>query len=224
VIIGHYENITGREACLAGDLLRSKRWPFMLATLDGVSEINGETAVLEVKNTQDRSGWSDGVPRHVWIQVQQQMAVTGYKKASVAVLIVGCEFKTCDILRDDEFIEKALVPCLEHFWGLVEKGGPPPQVDGSEASRDALKRLYLNDTGATTVLSGAFTGLSEERLELKDRLKRDAARVMEIENMVKSEIGEAKATFAATQHGGEFSWKSNKHGARTLRYKEPRGV
>lgn len=223
VIIDRYKKVTGRQAWNSGCLLRSKQWPWLTCTLDGTTTINGEPAVLELKNTQDRSGWSDGVPRHVWVQVQQQMAVTGYQKAAVAVLICGCDFKTADVLRDDEFILEALVPDTEHFWGLVQAGGPPPQVDGSPASRAALKRLYLHDSGDKVALDGTFIDLAERRLELKQRLKDYEAEVMDIENRVKAEIGEAKATYGVLSNGGEFSWKANKNGARTLRYKEPRG-
>jgi putative phage-type endonuclease len=222
VILDRYRAVTGRIAEGSNTLLRSKRWPFMLTTLDGKTVINGDPAVLELKNTQDREGWSNGVPRHVWVQVQHQMAVTGTSRAAVAVLLMGCEFKTADVLRDDEFIEEALVPACEHFWGLVQKGGPPPQVDGSDASRAALKRLYINDTGDNIVLADeVWTKRADRREELKQRIKADGLELQEVENFIKAEIGEGKATFATLSNGAEFSWKANKHGARTLRYRGP---
>jgi len=224
VILQRYREVTGRIAEASGTLLRSKQWPCMTATLDGKTVINGDAAVLEIKNTQDREGWSNGVPRHVWVQVQHQMAVTGTSRAAVAVLLMGCEFKTADVLRDDAFITEALVPACEHFWELVQKGGPPPQVDGSEASREALKRLYLYDTGDNVVLSDeVWIKRADRREELKVRIKADGEELREIENFIKAEIGEGKATFATLTNGAEFSWKANKHGARTLRYKGPKG-
>ncbi len=221
VILAMYMEKSGRLAWPSGVLLRSKRWPFMLATLDATTTVNGVPTVLELKNTQDRTGWGDGVPRHVWVQMQHSMAVTGYQLASLGVLLVGCEFKWCDVVRNDAFIEEALVPACEHFWGVVEAGGPAPQVDGSEASRGALKKLYPNDSGVHVTLSGEFIDLAEQRATLKETLKAGKEELTLLENRIKAEIGGQEATFAALPGGGEFSWKADKNGVRTLRYKEP---
>ena len=222
VILERFGEITGREVLPAGQLLRSTRWPFMLTTLDGEQDFDGRWVPAEAKNTMDGEGWSDGVPRHVWIQLQHQMAVFGSPSASVAVLIFGCQFKHADVPRDDEFIEETLVPECEKFWQLVEAGGPPPQTDGSEATREALKRLYPQDYGETVALCGEFTDKAARRLKLKEFLKADTEELREIENAVKAAIG--SATFGAVPDGGEYSWKANKNGVRTLRYKEPRGI
>ena len=219
VILERFAEVTEREVHAAGSLLRSTRWPFMLTTLDGERYVDGLWLPVEAKNTQDRTGWSDGVPRHVWIQLQHQLAVTGATVGSVAVLLCGCEFKTADIERNDEFIEETLVPECERFWQLVEAGGPPPQTDGSEATREALKRLYPQDYGETVALGGEFTDMAAHRLELKASIKIGADVLREIENAIKAAIG--SATFGAVPDGGEFSWKADKNGVRTLRYKEP---
>jgi putative phage-type endonuclease len=220
VILEYYKKKTERSAWPDGRLLRSTRWPFMLATLDGMAKIEDEIIDLEIKNTQDREGWSEGSPRHVWIQNQHQMAVTGHQKASVGVLLYGCEFKWADVQRDDAFIEEILVPECEKFMALVEAGGPPPQADGTEASRLALKKLFPNAGGETIMLGGEFTEIEGEWEELKKRAKTDKERLTLCENLIKQEIG--AATFGALPNGGEFSWKANKNGVRTLRHKGAR--
>ena len=221
VILEAFAKATERPIRESGKLLRSKRWPFMLATLDGLSELGGMETVLEAKNTQDRAGWSDGVPQHVWIQVQHQLAVTGLAMGSVAVLVCGCEFKWADVKRDDEFINGVLIPDCESFWKLVENGGPPPQADGSEASRKALSRLYPQDHGESVALDGEFTNLAKELEELKSLGSETQTRRTEIENLVRAAIGDG--TYGALQNGGRFSWKADRNGKRTLRYNAPKG-
>lgn len=218
-ILRAFGNITGRHVERAGKLLRSTRWPFMLATLDGwASHPNPNyagTVPVDAKNTQDRAGWSDGVPQHVGIQLQHQMAVTGCPMASVAVLICGCEFKWRDVLRYDEFIEKTLVPECEAFWDRVKHGGPPPLPDASPATTKALSKLYPQDHGEEIALPGEFTDLHADLLQFKAALKENKASKDGIENQIRAALGEA--SFGVLPAGGRYSWLTAKNGVRTLR-------
>ena len=188
VILSHFTTVTGRPAEADGSLLRSTRWPFLLCTLDGRQPGPG---VVEVKNTQDRSGWSDGVPQHVWIQVQQQLAVTGWELGSVAVLLSGSEFKWADVKRDDEFIDDVLIPECSDFWCRVQSDGPPPGPDPSEASTHALRRLYPSDNGESVSLPGEFTDLAFERSSIKESIKLDEVRLSEIDNQIRAALKDA---------------------------------
>jgi putative phage-type endonuclease len=223
VILQHYRVITGREAWPSKAMLRSKQWPWLFCTEDARTIITGMEGPLELKNTQDRAGWSDGLPRDIWVQCQHQMAVTGAQVSSVAVLIAGCDFKTKDVARDHEFISSSLVPDTQYFWELVEKRGPPPQTDGSEASRRAMKRLYPVDSGDRITLDGSWIDRADRRVEIILQRKELGEELDLLENQIRQEIGEAKATYAALANGGEFSWKANKNGAKTLRYSKPPG-
>lgn len=219
VILRHFEKVTGRAVFHAGELLRSTRWPFMLATLDGWQAHLSErwSLPLEAKNTWMSSNWTDGVPRDVWIQVQHQLAVTGRTMGSVAVLMSGFSFKWADVKRDDDFIENHLVPDLTSFWERVENGGPPPPADGNPATMAALARIYPEDDGESISLDGEFTDLAFELNTIKVDQKIMEQRRLEIENRVRAGIGDA--TIGALQDGGSFSWKADKNGKRTLRFK-----
>jgi len=220
VILERYAKVTGRPTKSYGHLLRSKQWPWMLATMDGLSgDLNQPVIPVECKNTQDRTGWSNGLPRDVWMQVQQQLAVADLPMGAVAVLLAGCEFKTIDVTRDQEFIHDVLVPAGEDFWTNVKRRGPPPQADGSEASRVAVNKMFPECDETTIVLPDAFTEFGDELEAIKERQEVDKARRAEIENQVKQNIG--SATFGTVPDGGDFSWKANKNGVRTLRYRKP---
>ena len=216
VILEHFETTTGRSIVPAGELLRSTRWPMMLATLDGWHIDSCPWQPVEAKNTWLSSNWTNGVPRDVWIQVQHQLAVTGCAVGSVAVLMSGFSFKWADLDRNDEFIEETLVPDLTAFWERVQNGGPPPPADGNPATMKALGRIYPQDDGESVPLEGEFTNLAAELEAIKASAAVATERKVEIENLVRAEIGEA--SFGVLQNGGRFSWKANKHGVRTLRF------
>jgi putative phage-type endonuclease len=221
VILGWFDGEVGRPVEPAGELLRSKRWPFMLCTLDGWQEadVAGGGCVprlpLEVKNTQDRAGWSDGVPQHVGIQLQHQMAVTGAPMASVAVLICGSEFKWRDVERDDKFIEETLVPECGSFWDRVLHKGPPPLPDASPATAKALARIYPNAYRESISLPGEFVDLHAQYKQLKAASKDNETRITEIKNLFRAAIGDADE--GVLPAGEKWTWLADVNGKRTLR-------
>jgi predicted phage-related endonuclease len=112
-------------------------------------------AALEIKNigAYQSKKWDDleKPPLNVQVQVQHQLAVTGWQVGFVAALIGGNEFRIYRIERDDKFIE-SLVITLDEFWHLVQTE-TMPKVDGSDVTRDALIRLGAQeDTGESMVL------------------------------------------------------------------------
>lgn len=214
VILAHYSRETGRTVKSDGRLLRSKRWPFMQVTLDGTQAgPSGEVGFVEVKNT--RFHLKDGVPEHYWIQMQHQYAVTGYSWGSFAVLVMGSEFYWSDVKRDNEFILETLVPACAAMWERVEARGPTPSPDASEATMDALKRIYPKDDGETIELGGDFIDMDLERQEIAAQLSELEGKKREIDNRVRHEIGDASVGILPS--GRKYTWKANKNGVRVLR-------
>ncbi len=218
VLIAKFKRVTEREVTKGQWLLRSKKWPWMLSTQDASQDIDDEDCPLELKNTVMGQQWTDGVPPHVWVQCQHQLAVTGASQGSVAVLIAGCSFKWLDIKRDYNFIDNTLVPECRMFWERVKHGGPPPMPDASQASTDALSKLFPADFGSTIHLDGDFMEKAGEFVRLRDSLKADKEALDLIKNEVKLAIGEN--TYGAMADTSLFSWKANKKGVRSLLYRE----
>ena len=220
-ILERFETVTKFATVANGALVRSVHYPFMLATVDGWAIDFDPWRPVDAKNTQDGAGWSGGVPKHVWIQMQHQMVVTDAVTAYVAVLIRGCEFKWAAVERNEDFIDDTLVPQLEEFWLRVEKGGPPPDPDGNPATKHALSKLYP-DEGKSIVLDGEFTDLAFELFGIKQDAKHGATRREEIENEIRFAMKDANT--AALPDGSSFTWRANKNGVRTLRYQPAREV
>lgn len=123
-------------------ILRSKAWPWLLATPDGFTD-HGEP--IEVKNLHHirPDEWADdGIPRHYYIQTQQQLAVTGAPRALFGALIGGQRLVWTWIERDEALIQR-IVEAGGLFWGKVEAGTPPEVSDGSSEDRAALSRYQI---------------------------------------------------------------------------------
>ena len=211
-IIKAFADETTRDVVRGGSLLRSNRWPWMLCTLDASEysfaehEFDG-AGVLEVKWSNWRVGdWTEGVPKHVWVQFQHQCAVTGYKWGSVAALL-GSRFVHTDIERDDAFIDGVLVPALREFWTRVE-GRIPVSPDGSESSAAALRALYPEDNGLTVTLPGEFIELDMLRETLLLERKVRDARIAEIDQRFKAAIG--TATVGVLSNGAQYTYRLQK--------------
>ena len=78
------------------DLVRNKKYPFILATLDGrlIEKETGRKGVLEIKTTEilksmQKESWKDQVPSNYYIQLLQQLLATGWEFA-----ILKCQLKT----------------------------------------------------------------------------------------------------------------------------------
>lgn len=111
-------------------LLRSKKWPWMLATPDRL--IHGRPELLEIKTSDQwpelRKPWADGqVSDHAETQVQHQLAVTGYRVGWIMVKI-GCDPPLVRrIARDDGHIAQ-IVEQTKEFWDQWVNTGREPQA------------------------------------------------------------------------------------------------
>lgn len=189
-------------------LHESVRWPFLVASLDGLVVSEDGVGVLELKNVHamNRDEWRDGAgPLKYQIQVQHQLAVTGLQYGYLFGLVGGQEPFAHRIERNDSFIENALIPVCERFVKCLESN-TPPQVDGSDATSQAIRLLHPDDDGTEVRLDARFVDL-DARLE---QLKRDAKVITDeqklIENEIRASIG--SATFGVLDNGVRYSFKT----------------
>jgi putative phage-type endonuclease len=127
-----YTQLTGRKARRHAQATH-KSYPFMLCNVDGVilNDPRGP-GVLELKCP---AIWTfakvkrEGLPLHYIVQMQHNLAVTGYKWGSFALFNADAwELIHFDVERDLDLID-ALIVKEEQFWRQhVEKRIPPPEV------------------------------------------------------------------------------------------------
>jgi putative phage-type endonuclease len=194
------EEVVAREFCLrAGKKVQRRQailvhpdYPFMITNLDRV--VVGEKAGLECKTTSEfyREQWEDNrVPDEYVVQCQHYMAVTGFNKWYIAVLIGGNKFRWKEIPRDDELIGY-LIKIEADFWRLVETR-TPPEMDGSEACSELLNRLYPQaEPGKQIELPSEAAELIAQYEEAREQEAYWAERKTEAENKLKALLGEAE--------------------------------
>jgi len=123
-------------------IFASTQHEFLTANIDGYVVLpNGEHAILELKTagTYAENDWIDGLPVEYFIQVQHYLYVTDLKKAFVAVLIGGNQFKYLEVERDEEVIS-TIVSLAVQFWYDHMVADVPPSVDSKD--NEILTKLY----------------------------------------------------------------------------------
>ena len=164
-------------------LLRSRQWEFMLANIDAfVTDIEGELCILECKNvgSYGASDWADGPPVHVRLQGMHYLAVTGLSRVYFAALIGGNKFVWFAVERDDELIAD-MVRAEERFWTLVTLRRMP-DVDGSDSTKEALRRHFAQPDREEVEVTDEFVTLVERRAAQKAAIDIETQRLNEIEN------------------------------------------
>ena len=207
-----WEKETGRCAEPCGALYRNRERPWMQATPDFLwaNLIAGKhpraVGPLETKTTGNLGRWDDGVPEHIRIQCQHQMAVTGLPKASVAVLGGGpvMGFRWADLERDQAFIDEVLLPAVDAFWLLVTSR-EPPEVDDTRETAAALAKLYALGGDATVALPADFLDVFDDLEEAKALKKKAEARERLLSSTVKAALKNAE--IGVLPSGDTFSWK-----------------
>ncbi|AVK98878.1 hypothetical protein FCT18_14580 [Lysinibacillus sphaericus] len=194
---------TGKKVRRMNKMLVHPEHDFMLANLDRV--VVGERAVLECKTANEylKGEWEgEEIPASYLCQVHHYLAVTGFEKAYIAVLVGGSTFIWKEIERDEEFIQ-ILIAREKDFWeNHVLKNIAPP-IDGSDATNDLIKKMYPQDDGTAIMLtkdddvlldaidsiSSEIRALEQQKQEYENQLK------LKLENAVEGHTPRHKVTF-----------------------------
>ncbi|OMC83335.1 lambda-exonuclease family protein [Viridibacillus sp. FSL H8-0123] len=188
VVAKEFQERTGKKVRKKNQMLRHKEHQFMTANLDRV--VVGEKAFLECKTTSayKTDDWEgDEIPAAYLCQVQHYMAVTGFEKAYIAVLIGGNKFVWKEIERDEELIE-IMIEREKYFWENHVLAKEPPEIDGSDAAVQFLSQRYKDDDGTTITLGDDSEKLLEAIELLKDEIGTLEEQKKKYENEVKLKL------------------------------------
>lgn len=196
---------TGKKVRRNCYMWRSDEHPFMLADID--REVVGENAGLECKTTSayNKSDLESGeVPLTYYVQCQHYMAVMGFDRMYLAVLVLGVGFYCFTIERDEKEIA-TLVHIEEMFWHRVENR-QPPEIDGSDSTMNTLAAIYPTElvagrvqlTNHAAALLADIEAMKAEQDALKESINRAKATIMQ-------EIGDADG---GQCDGWRVTWKT----------------
>lgn len=202
VIRQQYAEETGRIVRLPGHLV-DEEYPFMLATVDGISE----DRVLEVKTSRGMSEWgepgTDEIPMVYLIQVQQYMRVTKLSLADIAVLIGGSDFRIYTVEEDKE-LQEMIIEREMAFWKLVQDNTPPEPITYA----DAIKR-YRTSKAGSVMASPAGIAAYETLKAIKEQYKVIEESEEIAKAIIMKELGESD-TFMGPEGNPLVTWKQSK--------------
>lgn len=206
IVAKEFQKRTGMKVRRRNAILQHPDYDYMFANVDRI--IVGKREGLECKTTNSFaiSEWEKGkkIPKQYFLQCQWYMAITGYKKWHIAVLIGNTKFHIDEIQRDDELIE-IMIDRAKDFWENHVLKQTPPEFDGSRASEKLLKRLYPESEGYSVKLSNSYLEMIERYDVLKKQEKDIREEIKSIENKIKGEMKDAEV---AELDNRKITWKT----------------
>jgi putative phage-type endonuclease len=185
-----FSEITGKKVRRENYILKNSDYPWAHANVDRL--VIGEKAGLECKTTSalNLKKFKDGeYPANYYCQCMHYMAITGYEKWYLAVLIGNHDFRIFEIFRDEDEIA-ALMTAEEQFWNCVSSN-TPPAVDGLPATGKTISALY-EDLGETVDLTPVCSNL-RQYLSLKAQMKELEEKLDAAANGIKEFMGGASS-------------------------------
>lgn len=176
--------------------LRHPEHEWMHASLD--RRVIGAPALLECKTRRyptDEWGPEDTaeIPAHYLVQVQHQLAVTGYQTAYVAVLFAGSDPRRYIVPRDEELIAD-LIMLEAGFMECVRTGTPPAPL----VRRQPLVAFRDDEIEANDVLAKGIEGVYHLRREIKALEKDERAASEAVKTLLGSNTAARAGAYRAT--------------------------
>lgn len=175
-----YSDTTGRVVRVPDKIIKSNKYPFMLASLDGFTD---DKRVVEIKTARHGKDWGEPgtneIPDYYAVQCHHYMIVTGYEVTDMPVSIAGGSPALYEVPADKEIAEMIIEACAS-FWQRVQAGDPPDPVTYA----DAVQR-YGKSTSTGSVMANDLIVSLIERLRTT-REKMDELKATE--ETIKSEI------------------------------------
>jgi putative phage-type endonuclease len=159
-------------------ILRDKKTPFLLTSLDRVIRQNGTAheifqhgqGALEVKTTGWAQSWEGGhLPAYYFAQLQWELHVSGLKWGRFATLIGGQDLLITPVIMADKAIGEKLQYLAEKFWNdyVLKNIVPEP---ASPADYESIQKVFDRDLGTTIKLPEAFERVLATHVALKQQI------------------------------------------------------
>lgn len=169
-----FTEATGKKVKRDNHMYIHDDYDFISANID--RRIVGENAGLECKTTNlfNKSDFENGeIPLYYYCQCMHYMAVMGFEKMYLAVLILGKAFYWFEIKRDENEIASLINSEIE-FWNNYILTKTPPPVDDSQSTANTLKELYSEGGQAENIYLGTeLEILAKTQTEIKELKKRE---------------------------------------------------
>lgn len=198
----------GWEYQRCGWLLRSRKHPFIGATLDGEIDRHDGLGWIpnECKNSEIHRAWNEekqACPTHVLIQCQVQLLVTGAPVDQCFALLSRYRPVRIEIEAVAEF-HGVLVEVGQEFMERLAKLDPPPPTANSDR---ALAMLFPHEDGTAVTLPPEAVEWTRELQEIGGQMKTLEGRDAELRNMLKLCIGASTWGVLPEPVGDKRCWR-----------------
>lgn len=142
-----WQEKTGKKVRADNFMYQHDEYDFITANVD--RDVVGENAGLECKTMSTFAGYdleNGEVPAQYYVQCQHYMAVKGYERMYLAILVFQRGIYCLTIERNDDFIEELIDKEVEFWTENIEKDIMPPP-DGSDDSMNTIERLHPDGEG-----------------------------------------------------------------------------
>jgi predicted phage-related endonuclease len=156
--------------------------------------------ILECKNVDwmihKRSWTGSEPPLHIILQLQVQLACSGYSWGVVGALSGGNTPHVYSYHAQPKTIA-AIRKRVAEFWESIENGEPPP-VDGAGSTTEAIRALYPEtvDESIDLRLSNEFPEACAEALSKAEERKRIVIEEEEAKNRLRLLLGSARRGYS----------------------------
>ena len=145
---------TGKKVQRWNRMIYNEQYPYSHADID--RKVVRENAGLECKTMSPDVAKaydfeSGEIPKQYYCQCVHYMAVTGFDRWYLAILVLGRGFYEFVIERDEDEIA-ALMAEENAFWEDYVLTDDPPPPDGFRATTDALEQIYAESEQLYAVL------------------------------------------------------------------------
>lgn len=181
-----------------GQYVTDDTTPGLGCTLDYVAIGEGldGPGALELKNSdwlQHKRTWTDGEPPpHILLQLQAQLACTGWSWGAVACLVGGYDLRIYPYPARPKLIAD-IRRRVAAFWASIAEGREPP-VDGSDGASAVLRAMYPELTDEELDLTGdnELPGICARLLHATERRREAAAEEDEAKNRLAAKLGDCR--------------------------------
>lgn len=174
VIEKYHEMYPGETVIPSPGMLKSKKWPWMIANLDGIIKSDEKYGDFEIKTVGfptdewGRDGGSgDDIPEKHYCQVAHYLAVTGFSYAVVVALFMANREMRRYFIQREEPVIKNIVGIEEKFWkeNVLQNDPPIPTNTGD------CNKLWAYDASTTATASDDIVKVAQELRSLKSEIK-----------------------------------------------------
>lgn len=172
-----YAERTGRIVTQPKDMIRSAKYPWMIAHPDGL--VLDPRRGYEGKTSRTDFGWgepgTDQVPQDYLIQVQHYMVVTEIDVFDVVPLIGGSDFRIYEVPADRE-LQQMIVDAEHELWQCIQRGEPPEPTWEHRRTMDTIRALYPGT-------SGEIVEATPKQIQIRAVMEEAAARMAAVEKV-----------------------------------------